>query len=144
MSFAAWDQNLAFGRLGFVSSRYRPYYEDGSGIPLAFQKTPGLEELAPGAGLGEKNLLVTRFLAIPAFRDLYDRAYREQFTRLFASGQADKMLDRLGAVIRSANASRNLVDPARFESDLKRDHNFITDRMAYLRTVAPVAPTPSP
>ncbi len=139
MTFASWDQNLAFGRLGFVAAQYRPYYEDGSGIPAEFQKIPGLDELIPGEGIGEKNVLVTRFLASPTFKPMYDAAYRELFAKVFASGRADELIDQLAAVLRSANAERHLVDPNRVDSDIERDHNFVAERIEYLRTVAPIA-----
>ena len=47
MSFGSWDQNLAFGRLGFVAARYRPYYEDGSGIPAQSEASPGSRSWSP-------------------------------------------------------------------------------------------------
>ena len=138
VSFAAWDQNLAFGRLGFVGARYRPYYEDGAGIPAQLRNIPGLEELVPGEGLGEPNLLVTRFLESPKFRSLYDRTYRELFTDLLRSGRAGALLDRLGTVIRTANVDRHLVDPAKFDADLARNHAFLAGRIAFLETVSPI------
>ena len=138
VSFAAWDQNLAFGRLGFVGARYRPYYEDGAGIPAQLRNIPGLEELVPGEGLGEPNLLVTRFLESPKFRSLYDRTYRELFTDLLQSGRAGALLDRLGTVIRTANVDRHLVDPAKFDTDLARNHAFLAGRIAFLETVSPI------
>ena len=139
MSFASWDQNLAFGRLGFVGARYRPYYEDGSGIPAQFKNIPGLEELIPGEGLGEPNLLVTRFLGSQKFRSLYDRTYRELFTDLLQSGRAGALLDRLATVIRTANVDRHLVDAAKFDADLARNHAFLVNRIAFLERVSPIS-----
>lgn len=137
LSIASWDQNLAFGRMGFSGVRYRPYYEDGSGIPRGLQNIPGLKDLVQGAGLGEENILATRFLKSPRFRALYKRTYRELFDKLLVSGRADALLVRLGDVIRTANSERQLIDPARFEADLKRDRQFLVDRIAFLRTVEP-------
>ncbi|MEX0663251.1 MAG: CotH kinase family protein [Acidimicrobiia bacterium] len=138
MTFAAWDQNLAFGRLGFGGGPYRPYYEDGSGLGSLAGNIPGLEELIPGSALGEPNILVTRFLASPKFRAVYNEAYRELFKSMLKAGRATALLDELGTVIRKANEERNLVDPARFESDLERNHSFIADRVEYLLTLPPV------
>jgi spore coat protein CotH len=137
MSIASWDQNLAFGRIGFVQATYRPYYEDGSGIPSGLQNVPELKELIPGAGIGEENRLVARFLATPKFRKLYDRTYRQLFRQLLASGRADALLDRLGDVIRAANDERALIDPTKFEADLARNHAFLAKRVEFLETVAP-------
>ncbi len=136
-SIASWDQNLAFGRMGFGGSTYKPYYEDGSGIPAGIQNIPGLKDLVQGEGLGEPNILVTRFLATPSFRALYDRTYRKLFDQILVSGHADDLLVRFGEVIRAANAERPLVDPGRFEGDLTRNRRFLVDRTAFLRTVAP-------
>jgi spore coat protein CotH len=139
MTIASWDQNLAFGRLGFGNTPYRPYYEDGSGIPSFARNLPGIENLVPGGGFGEPNLLVTRFLETPKFRELYDRTYRQLFEQMLASGRAAELLRELAAALTHATTERNLVEPARFESDLDRNLTFIADRIAYLETVAPVA-----
>ncbi len=138
MSFAPWDQNLAFGRLGIGGgATYRPYYEDGATVQIG--NLPGLEELVPGEGNGEPNRLVTRFLASPKYRQTYERAYREMFDAALTSGRADSLIDRLGDVIRTANGKRHFVDPVKLESDIARDKQFIADRIAFLQTVAPIA-----
>ena len=138
-SISSWDQNLAFGRIGFNGATYKPYYEDGAGIPMGIRNLniPGLKDLVQGEGLGEPNVLVTRFLATTSFRALYDRTYRELFDQILVSGRADDLLVRFGAVIRTANADRPLVDGERFEGDLTRNRKFLVDRLAFLRTVAP-------
>ena len=82
---------------------------------------------------------MTRFLASPTFKPVYDAAYRKLFDRAFVSGRADRLIDQLGTVLRTANAQRHLVDPSRVESDIERDHNFVAERIEYLRTVAPIA-----
>lgn len=139
MTIASWDQNLAFGRLGFGGAPYRPYYEDGSGIPSFAQNLPGIEDLIPGGAIGDPNLLVTRYLETPKFRELYDRTYRQLFEQMLASGRATDLVHELGAVLNPATTERNLVEPARFDSELERNLTFIADRIEYLRTVAPVA-----
>jgi spore coat protein CotH len=142
MTIASWDQNLAFGRLGFGGAPYRPYYEDGSGIPSSVQNLPGLEDLVPGGAIGEPNLLVTRFLETPEFRALYERTYRALYERIMASGRANDLLDQLAGLIEPATTERNLVDPATFQSDLARNLTFIADRIEYLETVAPIIDRP--
>jgi spore coat protein CotH len=142
MTIASWDQNLAFGRLGFGGAPYRPYYEDGSGIPSFVQNIPGLEELIPGGGIGEPNLLVTRFLETPKFRKLYDTTYRSLFEQLMTSGRVEELLRELATVVAAANGERALVDPATFAGDIERNHTFVADRIAYLETVAPIVETP--
>ncbi|MSO78804.1 MAG: hypothetical protein EXQ79_04275 [Acidimicrobiia bacterium] len=137
MSIASWDQNLAFARLGIGGgSNYRPYYEDGSGIPIGI---PGLEELIPGEAIGEKKLLVDRFFATPQFLALYDAAYRELFKAMLTSGRADELVDEYSKVILAANNKRDLVDPDRFASELKRNHTFIAKRVEFLESIPPVA-----
>ncbi len=138
MSIASWDQNLALGRLGFGGGPYRPYYEDGSGIPSFAQNIPGLEELIPGEAIGEEKILVTRFFANPKFLALYDQTYRDLFDQMLTSGRFVELLNRLATVIRTANEERDLVDQARFDSDVERNRTFIADRIEFLRTLPPV------
>jgi spore coat protein CotH len=139
LEIAAWDQNLALGRLGLVSATYHPYYEDGSGIPSGLANLPGFEELVQGEGGGEPNLLATRFLGSPKFRAMYDRAYRGLYERLFISGRIQKLINRYVEVLRPANLKRGFVDPDRFEADVQRDLTFVAERQAYLSGVPPIA-----
>jgi len=138
MSIASWDQNLAFGRLGFGGGQYRPYYEDGSGFPSFVRNIPGFEELVPGGAIGEENILVKRFLETPKFRALYEQTYRDLFDQLLASRRADELLLELAPTIRAATTSRGLLEPTQFDGELDRDRTFLTERAAYLRTLPPV------
>jgi spore coat protein CotH len=148
VAFVAWDTNLSLGHLGFASgATYRPYYEDGSGLGAIAKLIPvDLNDLVPGAGLGERNILQERLFESPKYKALYDRTYRALYRQLLASGKADRMIDTYAATFRRANAGRGFVDAARYDASVTSTHKFLRDRMAFLDTVAPVArdvPTPA-
>jgi len=64
----------------------------------------------PGGGFRGGNLLKERFLAAAAFKPTYERAYRELYRKLFASGAALAAVDRASAALKAAGANASTVD----------------------------------
>ncbi len=133
MSIAPWDQNIAFGVLG--GSQYKPYYEDGAALPVAFANAGNVEELNDGGtGLGEENILMRRFFDTPKYLELYDQTYRELFELLLNSGRIDEIMSEVVPPIQAGAAARDLLDPAAFDRAVAGKSRFIASRIEYLLT----------
>jgi spore coat protein CotH len=70
------------------------------GMPAPGGRTDGQDGAgARGGGFGGGNKLKERFLAAPAFRDVYENAYRELYQAVYGSGTALKAIDEITAVL---------------------------------------------
>lgn len=133
MSISAWDQNIAFGLLG--GARYKPYYEDGAALPDFARDLGGVDEFNDGGtGLGQVNILMKRFFETPKYKRLYDETYRDLFEKLFTSGRAAKLMDKIVPPIQAGAAKRHLVAPDAYENAANGKKQFINDRVAFLET----------
>jgi spore coat protein CotH len=132
-----WDHNLAFGarmdpgeggpgngfpggdavddgpmfvpRDGDAGTVVRPMPPDGQ-FPTEGQFPTG----GPGGGMaGRANVLVERFLAVPAWADLVETRTAELRTDLYGSGVADRVLESWAAIV----ASSGLTDEATIDAE---------------------------
>lgn len=117
-----WDMNLAFGQGGFGrggtvappgAAPLGPGAVPGGGQPPGAGGQP--HGVGGGADVGGRggNKLKERFLAAPAFRDVYGRAYAEMHRALYGGGAALAEVDRLAAVVKAAK----LLDSATVEAE---------------------------
>lgn len=114
MTVVNWDLNLAFG--------LRPGGGNGAGAPGGQQQgggprggapgegqAPGVNGAGPGGqGASRSNILRARFVAVPAFKALYDAAAVKLRSDLVDSGIAAKLLEARTRVLQQGAA--DLVD----------------------------------
>lgn len=85
----------------------------------------------PG-NMGGENVLMERFLAVPAFKSLYEQNLRDVYEKVFLSGAFELSTLRYAGLIDSVNDSRQLVDMTAYEQAVQRVLTFIEKRTAYL------------
>ncbi|MFO7584980.1 MAG: CotH kinase family protein [Anaerolineales bacterium] len=85
----------------------------------------------PG-NMGGENVLMERFLAVPAFKSLYEQNLRDVYEKVFLSGAFEQSTLRYAGLIDSVNDSRQLVDMTAYEQAIQRVLTFIEKRTAYL------------
>jgi spore coat protein CotH len=96
---------------------------------------PGAEPPPPGGwrqgaggfgGLGG-NKLKERFLAAPAFTEVYDDAYRELYRKIYADGTAATTVAQVAAMAKAAGG-----DPAAVDGDAGRLRTLLDERRTAL------------
>jgi spore coat protein CotH len=89
-----------------------------------------------GRGMGGRaNPLLTRFMANPTFKALYEQKLKDIYQKAFLSGAMIRQIEQYTTVVRAANASRNFVDANAYEKAVATVQNFITQRGRYLATL---------
>jgi spore coat protein CotH len=118
-----WDGNESFGKLNFggqSAASYDIYFGD-------IQNHGG----GPG-GRGGSNTLVTRFLANPTFKALYEQKLRLVYQEVFTSDSILQQVDKYTTLIRSANSQRPLVDLQAYNQAVDSLLDFVEQRIEYL------------
>ncbi|APU43400.1 CotH kinase family protein [Streptomyces sp. TN58] len=80
-----------------------------------------------GGGGGMSHILKTKFLALDAFDEVYNKAYRELYQKFYASGTATENLKDITEQARSAG-----VDSADLDAAVDKLSKTVTDRSAAL------------
>ncbi|PEG51909.1 spore coat protein CotH [Mycolicibacterium diernhoferi] len=94
ISVLSWDLNLA---MMMGDSGLGPHDKLELKPPSGFKPPTGMgppEGMPPGG-----NALKDRFLASPAFTEIYDEAYWELYDAIYADGQALELLDTISATV---------------------------------------------
>ncbi len=84
---------------------------------------PG-QGMAPPGGPGQGNVLAERFLANDDFHALYDAALEDLRTALYASGEAQEILDTWVAVL--TDQASDLVPAETIESEASAIAEYVT------------------
>lgn len=122
----SWDLNLAT-LMGDV--KLGPHDPMEFKPPSGFQPPTGMGP-PPGKELGG-NLLKERFLASPAFTEVYDTAYWELYDQIYADGQALKLLD---AIVETVPVTDGLsTEELQAQKDTLR--KFLTERASVLQRI---------
>jgi spore coat protein CotH len=117
MTVLMWDGNESLGKLG-GGANYDLYFQVGSGL---------------GGRMGRgSNQLITRFLANPTFKALYEAKLEQVYQEAFLSGAIEGQIQAYTSIIRQANQERTLVDQNSYELAVTEVVDFITQRSAYL------------
>lgn len=117
MTVLMWDGNESLGKLG-GGANYDLYFQGGSGL---------------GGRMGrDSNQLITRFLANPTFKALYEAKLEQVYQQAFLSGAIERQIQAYTSIIRQANQERTLVDQNSYELAVAEVLDFITQRSAYL------------
>lgn len=97
--------------------------------PSGFQLPTGMGP-PPGKELGG-NILKERFLASPAFTEVYDKAYWELYDQIYADGQALALLDSIAETVPVTDGLS--ADEIEAQKDTLR--KFLTERASALAKV---------
>lgn len=122
----SWDLNLAT-MMGDVKLGPRDPMEFKP--PSGFQLPTGMGP-PPGKELGG-NILKERFLASPAFTEVYDKAYWELYDQIYADGQALALLDSIAETVPVTDGLS--ADEIEAQKDTLR--KFLTERASALAKV---------
>ncbi len=118
-----WDANESLGKLagGGRAATYDLYYQGRQGMG------------GGRGGMERSNTLVTRFLAAPTFRALYEAKLVEIYDREFAGGAIDRRIEEYADLVRTAAAERTgLVDLEQYEQAVVSLQAFVEQRAAYV------------
>jgi spore coat protein CotH len=127
-----WDANESLGKLGGgnQSAAYDLYYTGAQGMAGGRGGIAGPDGLG---GPGRTNTLVTRFLAVPAFRTLYEAKLLDIYAQAYDGGALDRQIEEYAALVRAAAAERSsLVDLQSYEQAVASVQAFVAQRAAYL------------
>jgi len=118
-----WDGNESLGKLaGGNNTTFDLYFASGSGM-------------GPGArGIGGRNTLLERFMAIPAFKALYESKLQLVYDQVYRSGAITQQVQQYADLVRAANAERSLVPADSYETSVASVLAFISGREVYLET----------
>jgi len=136
-----WDGNESLGKLSrggasaefaldFTASQTQTAAQDAQGQqadPFAARGRGGFG--GPGGGT---NALLERFMTNAAFKALYEDKLVEVYQAVFASGAIDSQIQNYADVVQLALTSRDLVDPAAYETAVASVQDFVSRRAAYL------------
>jgi spore coat protein CotH len=117
MTVLMWDANESLGKLG-GSASYDLYFQGGAGLG--------------GRMGGGSNQLITRFLAIPTFKALYEAKLEQVYQQAFLGGAIEKQIQHFTSLVTQANQERALVDQDAYEQAVAAVLGFIAERKAYL------------
>lgn len=119
MTVASWDMNLTFGVTNRPGGAGAAGGMPQGGMPAGGMPTngqrPGGQGGAAGGGPSASNVLADRFLETDEFAALYDEATATLTTTIFASGDAQAVLDGWVAVL--TEHAGDLVDTATVSND---------------------------
>ena len=135
----AWDHNLALssqGAFGGGGGGFDPPQMPGGTLPDGFDPSqpPGGTlpdgfdpSQFPGGGgpFGKSNALADRFMATPAFTDLYDRELARLRSELFESGLAQEILDEWSGTLLAT--ATHLVDASVIKSETEAIAGFFVE-----------------
>jgi spore coat protein CotH len=113
-----WDGNESLSKLG-----------GGLNASISLQGNQGQRSFRMGAGA---NTLLSRFVVSEKFYALYEQKVAEIYQQVYASGAITAQVEQYAALVQAANAGRDLVDAAAYDSAVVSILNFITERMEYL------------
>ena len=113
-----WDANESLGKMGGGQATNFDIYN--------------LSQSAMGRRMGGPNSLVTRFMANATFKALYEEKVKQVYQTAFASGAMTGQVEKYAALVRQANAERDLVGSANYERAVNKVLDFITQRGQYL------------
>jgi spore coat protein CotH len=117
MTILMWDGNESLGKLG-GDATYDLYFHGGSGMGGRMGRT--------------SNQLITRFLANPTFKTLYEAKLEHVYQQAFLSGAIEQLIETYTDVVKQAHQERALVDQVTYEQAAADVLDFITRRSAYL------------
>lgn len=117
MTVLFWDGNESLSKLG-GGAAYDLYFQGGTGLG---------ERMGRGS-----NQLITRFLADPTFKALYEAKLEGVYQQAFLSGAVEEQIQAYTSMVRQANLERALVDQTSYELAVAEVLEFITQRSAYL------------
>jgi spore coat protein CotH len=117
MTVLMWDANESLGKLG-GGATYDLYFQGG---------------MSMGGRMGQStNQLITRFLAIPTFKALYEVKLEQVYQQAFLSGAIEKQIEAYTDMVTQANQERSLVDQAAYDQAVTEVLDFVAQRYAYL------------
>jgi spore coat protein CotH len=117
MTVLMWDGNESLGKLG-GDATYDLYFQGGSGMGGRMGRT--------------SNQLITRFLANPTFKTLYEAKLEHVYQQAFLSGAIEELIEAYTDLVKQAHQERALVAQATYEQAAADVLDFITRRSAYL------------
>ena len=122
-----WDANESMSKLGGGSS----YSIDLS------QPAGGREGMGGRGGMGGgSNSLLTRFMAVPAFKALYEDKVKQVYEKVYQSGAALDDVERYAELVSAANAEMNLVPQEDYDAAVQSIRDFIRQRAEYLGSLS--------
>jgi spore coat protein CotH len=118
-----WDGNESLGKLAASNqaTTYDLYYQDRQGM---------------GGRMGGSNLLVTRFLANPAFGALYEQKLEEVYRQAFVGGAIVEQIEQYSTLVRQVCQERGLADVELYDRAVVSVLDFVARRAAYLATTS--------
>ncbi|MHC1781249.1 MAG: CotH kinase family protein [Anaerolineaceae bacterium] len=81
---------------------------------------------------GGSNLLLMRFMSMPAFKALYEEKVIEVYEKAFASGTMIAKIEEITAVVHEENAERGFVDAEAYEQAAARVVDLVKRRGEYI------------
>lgn len=81
---------------------------------------------------GGSNLLLSRFMSAASFKALYEEKVVAVYQTAFESGAMTAQIEEITAVVRAANAERNLVDANAYEQAAAQVVDFVKRRGDYI------------
>lgn len=128
MTILMWDANEGLGKHGAGGFDRR-----GSSADSASYDIYSIAPVRAGPGMrGGSNPLLTRFMASPKFKALFEQQARVIYRKIFASGAIEAQIEAYTRVVRQANASRSLVETSAYDSAVASVKDFVARRAAYL------------
>lgn len=121
-----WDANESLGGLG--------RFMGGGGGGMTSFDLYYTNSQSFGRQMGGKSKLLTRFLANPTFRALYEQKLMDIYQKAFVKGALASQVETYADLIRSVNPDRGLVDLTRYEAAVDEVVSFINGRGEYLAT----------
>jgi spore coat protein CotH len=134
MSVLMWDANESLGKLsGGVAQGGRQALTQNSSasFDIYYSNVSNFGRAGRG-GTGATPSLVSRFLANPTYRALYEEKLIDVYQKAFLSGALISQVEQFSAVVRAANAERNFVDTQAYDQAVSDVLDFIGQRNAYL------------
>jgi spore coat protein CotH len=117
MTVLYWDGNESLSKLG-GGATYDLYFQGNSSMGGRMSRG--------------SNQLITRFLANPTFKALYEAELKQVYQQAFLSGAIEEFIAAHAALIQQANQKRALLDQESYNLAVAEVLDFITQRGAYL------------
>jgi spore coat protein CotH len=116
-----WDGNESLSKMarGGQGANFDIYYTSDSG---------------PRMG-GRRSALVTRFLASPTYKALYEQKLKQFYQAAFLSGALQTQVDQIDSTVHAALPARpSLTETQAYDQAVASVQDFLTRRAAYLAT----------
>jgi spore coat protein CotH len=79
-----------------------------------------------------QSILITRFLAQPAFRALYEAKLQSVYAQTFGSGEIMAQAERYTGLVSGANLERNVAGSSDYEAAAQKVRDFLSQRSNFL------------